>query len=275
MSRALIAPFLLACSLVPQDGLRTSRSAESHGLLPRVRRDEGPRDRHARGREGRPLDGGTVREDRASESLAGRVPSGFKTGENALQGFNVIGMIEGASEEFVALCCHHDHVGLRNGKICNGANDNASGCAVLLDVARACAALKEEAEALAVVLLLRRRGADALGLPLLRPLGLVDMSKVVALICMDMMGGNFFPRDTESLYALGAENSPEILEAWKKVPKIEGLDVRPMGIELTEPLGDIAARATTAASASRRCRSSSSRAASPGRIISPRTTSSG
>jgi hypothetical protein len=59
---------------------------------------------------------------------------------------------------------------------------------------------------------------------------------------MDMVGGNFFPRDTESLYAMGAENSPEISAVLKKVPKIEGLDVRPMGLNLIEPLGDIAAR---------------------------------
>jgi hypothetical protein len=72
--------------------------------------------------------------------------------------------------------------------------------------------------------------------------GLVDLSKVSALICMDMMGGDFFPRDTTSLYVLGAENSPELSEALKKVPKIDGLDVRPMGINLIEPMGEAFAR---------------------------------
>jgi hypothetical protein len=70
----------------------------------------------------------------------------------------------------------------------------------------------------------------------------VDLTKVAALVCMDMMGGNFFPRDTTSLYVLGAENSPEIADALKRIPKQEGLDLRPMGINLIEPLGEIAAR---------------------------------
>jgi hypothetical protein len=61
------------------------------------------------------------------------------------------------------------------------------------------------------------------------------------MVCLDMMGGNFFPRDTRSLYALGAENSPEIRDAMRKI-SVEGLDVRPMGINLIEPLGEIAAR---------------------------------
>jgi hypothetical protein len=71
--------------------------------------------------------------------------------------------------------------------------------------------------------------------------GLVDLSKVAAMVCMDMMGGNFFPRDTRSLYALGAENSPEIQGAMRKI-SVDGLDVRPMGINLIEPLGEIYAR---------------------------------
>ncbi len=71
---------------------------------------------------------------------------------------------------------------------------------------------------------------------------LFEESKIAALVCMDMMGGNFFPRDTTSLYVLGAENSPEISEALQKIPKIEGFDPRPMGITLIEPMGEAFAR---------------------------------
>jgi hypothetical protein len=166
----------------------------------------------------------------------------FKTAEALPQGFNVIGMLEGASDEFVALCCHHDHVGTRNGKIYNGADDNASGCAVLLEVAKSCAALKEKPKRSLLFCSFDGEERMLMGSRYFVGSGFVDMSKVVALICMDMMGGNFFPRDTTSLYALGAENSPQIAEAMRKIPKIEGLDVRPMGVNLIEPLGDIAAR---------------------------------
>jgi hypothetical protein len=166
----------------------------------------------------------------------------FKTGEAAPQGFNVIGMIEGESDEFVALCCHHDHVGTRNGKIYNGADDNASGCAVLLEVARACAALRGKPKRSLLFCSFDGEERMLMGSRFFVGSGFVDLSKVVALVCMDMMGGNFFPRDTTSIYALGAENSPEISGVLKKVATIPGLDVRPMGVNLIEPLGDIAAR---------------------------------
>src|SRR6185503_14797069 len=69
----------------------------------------------------------------------------FKTkGENGPEGLNVIGFLEGATDEWVALCCHHDHLGVKDGQIYNGADDNASGCAVLLEVARRCVASKEK-----------------------------------------------------------------------------------------------------------------------------------
>jgi hypothetical protein len=243
MSRVLIGPFLLAWSLVPQDGPKDVQE-RLKATVSFLASDE---------MKGRAV--GTPEGEKAGRWMAEQFekiglkkvsPDGylqnFKTGENAPQGFNVIGMIEGASDEFIALCCHHDHIGTRNGKIHNGANDNASGCAVLLEVARACAALKEKPRRSLLFCSFDGEERMLSGSRYFVRSGFVDLSKVVALVCMDMMGGNFFPRDTESLYALGAENSPEISEVLKKIPKIEGLDVRRMGLNLIEPLGDIAAR---------------------------------
>jgi hypothetical protein len=57
-------------------------------------------------------------------------------------GMNVMGMIPGSderlSDEVVIVCGHLDHCG-RNWEICPGANDNASGVAVLMGVAKALA----------------------------------------------------------------------------------------------------------------------------------------
>ena len=48
----------------------------------------------------------------------------FKTkGENGPEGLNVIGFLEGATDEWVALCCHHDHLGVKDGQIHNGADE--------------------------------------------------------------------------------------------------------------------------------------------------------
>ncbi len=53
---------------------------------------------------------------------------------------NVVGLIPGTDpklkEEFIVLSAHHDHVGLEGGKMHPGADDNASGTAAILEVAR-------------------------------------------------------------------------------------------------------------------------------------------
>ncbi len=53
-------------------------------------------------------------------------------------GANVIGAIRGARrpDRYIVVSAHYDHVGVENGTIYNGANDNASGSAALLAIAR-------------------------------------------------------------------------------------------------------------------------------------------
>lgn len=53
------------------------------------------------------------------------------------KGVNVIGVIRGRGEasRYLAITAHYDHLGVRNGQVFNGADDNASGVAALLAVA--------------------------------------------------------------------------------------------------------------------------------------------
>ncbi len=54
---------------------------------------------------------------------------------------NVFGLWEGCDpelkNEFVIIGAHYDHIGIVNGEICNGADDNASGTAGLMEIAEA------------------------------------------------------------------------------------------------------------------------------------------
>lgn len=52
-----------------------------------------------------------------------------------VQGKNVIGYIKGLSDQVIVITAHYDHLGIINGKIFNGADDNASGVAGLLKIA--------------------------------------------------------------------------------------------------------------------------------------------
>ncbi len=60
---------------------------------------------------------------------------------------DVVGVIEGndpvLKDEYIVLGAHYDHLGVRNGNVYNGADDNASGSAALIEVARELYASRE------------------------------------------------------------------------------------------------------------------------------------
>jgi Zn-dependent M28 family amino/carboxypeptidase len=66
----------------------------------------------------------------------------FTAGRGATQtertGVNVIGHIDGSRtpRRYIVVSAHYDHIGLRNGEVANGADDNASGTAALFSVAQ-------------------------------------------------------------------------------------------------------------------------------------------
>ncbi len=53
------------------------------------------------------------------------------------QGINVVGFIKGKQhpDQYIVITAHYDHLGVKNGKIYNGTNDNASGVAALFALA--------------------------------------------------------------------------------------------------------------------------------------------
>jgi Zn-dependent M28 family amino/carboxypeptidase len=70
------------------------------------------------------------------------VPFVFTAGRGAAaaarEGVNVVGRIDGARtpRRYIVITAHFDHVGVRNGVVFNGADDNASGTAALFAVAK-------------------------------------------------------------------------------------------------------------------------------------------
>ena len=55
--------------------------------------------------------------------------------DTTVTGGNVIGMIKGTIDKSIVITGHLDHLGIRNGKIYNGADDDASGTAALISIA--------------------------------------------------------------------------------------------------------------------------------------------
>ena len=60
-----------------------------------------------------------------------------REGSRRFQGVNILGLIPGrrATDRYIVVTAHYDHVGLSEGHVYNGADDNASGVATMLELA--------------------------------------------------------------------------------------------------------------------------------------------
>ena len=60
-----------------------------------------------------------------------------RSGPKRYAGTNILGLIPGtrAPDRYIVISAHYDHVGTRDGLIYNGADDNASGVATMLEIA--------------------------------------------------------------------------------------------------------------------------------------------
>ena len=87
---------------------------------------------------------------------AGRTREGVKT----FNGVNIIGFIPGTrvADRYIVVTAHYDHVGVNGGQIYNGADDNASGVATMLELAARLKANPPEHSVLIVALDGEERG---------------------------------------------------------------------------------------------------------------------
>jgi Zn-dependent M28 family amino/carboxypeptidase len=127
-------------------------------------------------------------------------------GNDSTRGVNLVGVIRGARtpERFIVLTAHYDHVGIREGQVYPGADDNASGTAAVLAIA---GWLKRNPPANSVVVALfdgeegGLRGARAFvaALP-------VPAEAIIANVNLDMVSRS----DKNEIYVAGATPNPQL-----------------------------------------------------------------
>lgn len=157
---------------------------------------------------------------------------------------NVLGLLEGSDPElkgeFVVVGAHYDHLGrgsgaeswldlLRGGSredpdddLYNGADDNASGTAAVLEIAEAFATtgLRPRRSILFMFFGAEELGLIGSGYYVKHPL--LPLDRTVAMINFDMVGRN--PRSPIQLMA--ADSSPEIRESFEEAASELGLRIR-------------------------------------------------
>lgn len=107
---------------------------------------------------------------------------------NDYQTQNIIGYLEGQSDSIIMITAHYDHLGMMGNIMFPGANDNASGVALVLDLANHYANKSELLNHNLVFVLFSGEEAGLLGSKYFADNPYFDLSLVKALINFDMVG---------------------------------------------------------------------------------------
>lgn len=134
-----------------------------------------------------------------------------------VNGANVLGLLPGTagSDRALMIMAHYDHLGVRNGQIYNGADDNASGVAALLQLATS---LRQKAPGHGVVVAVvdgEEEGVDGSRALVRNPGFKHILDKVVLVVNLDMVSRS----DRDELYVSGGYHFPFLtprLEAMAK-----------------------------------------------------------
>lgn len=157
------------------------------------------------------------------------------------RGANVLARVRGRdparADEHVVLAAHYDHLGELGGVVYPGADDNASGVAVALAVARRLAA---DPPARSVLLAAfdaeeppdYRRASMGSNHFLAHPT--VPRAQLVAVVCLDLLGGDLWPGYRSPLYVMGRETFAAA--PVPPLPELPALPVRAMHLRLVEEL---------------------------------------
>jgi Zn-dependent M28 family amino/carboxypeptidase len=124
---------------------------------------------------------------------------------------NLIGYIPGKTEKAIVITAHYDHIGIRNGEVYNGADDNASGVAALLAAATYFSKNKPEHTLIFAALDSEEIGLQGANAFLENPP--LPIADIVLNVNMDMLSIN----NTGELYASGSYHYPQLDSFAKQV----------------------------------------------------------
>jgi Zn-dependent M28 family amino/carboxypeptidase len=128
-----------------------------------------------------------------------------------VEAFNIAAKVTGSDpelkEEVVIVGGHYDHVGKDNrGRVYGGADDNASGTAGVMEIARAFQNLKEKPKRTTLFILFTAEEKGLLGARYYVDHPLFPLEKTVAMINLDMIGRN----DVEQMSLIGRYQYPQL-----------------------------------------------------------------
>jgi hypothetical protein len=159
-----------------------------------------------------------------------------KRKKDSFLGRNVAAVLPGSdaqlADEWIILSAHFDHLGKRDGVLYPGADDNASGVAMLLEVAERFALQKEKPKRTIVFVAFDQEETGLIGSRHFASHPPRDLKKLKAFLTADMLGRSMANLMDEYVFALGSENSPQLRKLVEQTPTEKGLKVGRVGADL-------------------------------------------
>ncbi|TVP50478.1 MAG: M28 family peptidase [Gemmatimonadales bacterium] len=125
-------------------------------------------------------------------------------GTEPLEGVNVLGVVPGTvyPDRYIVLTAHYDHLGVRNGEIYNGADDNASGTSAIMEIGRWLQSNRPRHSVILAALDAEEKGLQGARAFIADPP--VPLSQVLMNVNLDMVSRN----TEDELYAAGTYHYP-------------------------------------------------------------------
>ena len=153
-----------------------------------------------------------------------------------IQGRNVGAVLRGADpvlkDEWVIVSAHYDHLGVRGGVLYPGADDNASGVAMMLEVARSLAAAPDPPRRSLMFIGFDLEEAGLFGSRYFVAHPPVRLEQVVLFITADMIGRALAGVCENHVFVLGTEHAPGLRPWIDQAAKDRPLTVGLLGSDL-------------------------------------------
>jgi hypothetical protein len=141
-------------------------------------------------------------------------------------------------DEWILLSAHFDHLGKQGDVLYPGADDNATGVAMLLEVAERFALRKEKPRRTVVFVAFDQEETGLQGSTHFATHPPRDIHKLKAFLTADMLGRSMANVMDEYVFALGSERSPRLRQLLEEVKPSQGLKVGRLGADLVGTRSD-------------------------------------
>lgn len=156
--------------------------------------------------------------------------------ESGVMGRNVAAVLPGSdpavADEVVILSAHYDHLGVRNGSLFSGADDNASGVSMLLEVAERLAKAERKPRRTVAFVAFDLEERMLFGSQWFAAHMPWPQERVKLFVTADMIGRSLGDLDLPAVFVLGSEYAPHLKTVLDRVGEPQGLEVSRLGIDL-------------------------------------------